>query len=60
MCILTPHSSAQCQKKYTLHPKQNVDYINGVISEAYEIIVATSNFRLKQFYDIQLHSTEQV
>lgn len=34
MCILTPHNPAQCKKKNTLRPKQNVDYINEVISEA--------------------------
>lgn len=34
MCILIPHSPAQCQKKYALRSKQNVDYINEVISEA--------------------------
>lgn len=34
MGILIPHSPPQRQKKYTLRPKQNVAYINEVISEA--------------------------
>lgn len=61
MCILIPHSPPQCQKKNILcvQSKTQPVSVRSSLKPNYEIIVATSNFRLNQFFDIQPHSTEQ-